>query len=322
MLDADQKYFFFYRHQHKGDALKQALLDNGWMETRNMHRSRASFFDLDIESRIGLIDTLVRLGQKVFIYPHGARPTMAYVFKTNRPHPYVTAYITPSAGHAELIRKMDYPHPFIIPGWWLTEILPFRPYLTKKPKSVLFGPLHPNGNGWLCDLDRKINLDAYRALLRAKKTLKFKLTIRHIHSLEKNGLPPHESGVKYITGDTTGNEIDQIRDADLVVGHQTFGYKAVALGVPTVFFSEWYTPRIGNTPETLGTIDEDYWRETKHLYIFPYDLNKPGVDPVQTILDAGHPKANTAISDWRERFIGGNFNAKYFSDQIEHYCSS
>lgn len=319
MLDADQKYFFFYRHQHKGDTLLNALQEHGWKRTRDMHLSRACFMDLDVDNRVPLIDTLTNLGQKIFIYPHGARPNVAYMWKKMRPHPRTTAYIVPTVGHAELMREMDVKTPMIITGWWLTGQKPFKPYKGGTPHNVLFAPLHPNGNGWLCDLDKSINLLAYERLLKARERLKFRLTIRYIHSLKENGLPPHRKDIKYSIGDTNGNEVDDIDRTDVVVTHQTFGYKSVARGVPTLFMSEWHSPRAGNTPETFAHIDQDYWLRTKHRYMFPFDINAEG-DPAQHLLDAGHPSAEDIIYDWRERFIGPKFDGKHFSDEIERYC--
>ena len=321
-MDSDQKYFFFYRHQHKGDMLVEALKQNGWKQTQNMHLSRASFFDIDVDNRVEMINTLVKLGQKVFIYPHGARPQVAYMWKQMRPHPKVTAYVCPTVGHAELLKTMDYPHRFVIPGWWLTPVVPFQA-LEGKPKKVLFAPLHPNGNGWLSNLDRNLNAMTLQNILKAQERLKFQLTIRHIHSLAENGLPNEPfGGIRYIRGSTQGDEIPQIRSHDLIVAHQTFGYKSVALGKPTVFMSEHLCPRAGTSPETFEFINEDYWFRHKHLYMFPFDINHHVIPPAQVMIDACSPMAEEKIADWRERFIGSQqFNGKLFSDEIERYCS-
>ena len=90
------------------------------------------------------IDRFADQGAKVLLYPHGAGPLLVYD-GLYEPYERVDGNLVIGPGQAELMRRMEYPHPTHAIGWTLCEQRPFRP--AADVRNVLFAPTHPNGDG-------------------------------------------------------------------------------------------------------------------------------------------------------------------------------
>jgi hypothetical protein len=311
----DQQYnktYFIYRWQKKADAVEYALTRGGWGRSGNPRYTSAAFFDTDILERVDLFDRLSSQGVKMFVYPHAARPNIVYGWKDVQPHPRTTAHFVTTEEHGSIMRLLGYPHNIHAVGWMYCPLAPFRP--SAEVKNVLFGPIHPNSNGWLHDVDKTTNREALKRLKEASKEMGFKLTIRHIHSLEENGLPTeYDPEITYVQG-KKDNGYSHIDAADMVVGTQTFAYIAVARGRPTLMMDEWVPPKAGNNEQAFAYIRD--WGKIKDLMMYPLDLNTTG-DVSALIKRAASTDAD--VREWRQRMIGPQFSPGKFVKSLESY---
>jgi hypothetical protein len=236
------------------------------------------------------IDAHRAAGAKVILYPHGAQPMTAYD-GLHEPYDVIDGNLVIGAGHAEVMRRFEYPCPVHVVGWSLCEPAPFRP--ASDVRRVLFAPTHPSGHGTLSDLEAELNARYYEALLAGP----WDLTVRHIGTLEQNGLWEAD-GVRYSRGDYTIATAD-IDAADVVVAAPgTFPALTVACGTPMVTYGQGLSPAYGHAGEqqvTLHHLDRyaDYMR-------YPFDA---GDGPLDEVLHAA-ARDQAAIADWKRRFIG------------------
>lgn len=303
------KHFFCFNHQTKADAYIMALITRGWMQTSHIDQACFILADADVRGRNRTLSEYGRRGVNIFLYPHAARPNIFWDFPDTPYSDFVTAHFVATEGHIEIMRAYGNPYDLNAVGWHLSPIAPFRPRL--EIRKILFAPIHPNSNGFLCRLDREINAEAFRRLLKLV-TDGVTLTVRHLHDLKKNGLW-RAGGVEYLEGqpDLSYRQIDQ---ADLVISHQTFGYMAVARGVPTLMMGEWHAPRWGGSEVELTTVMS--WEKYQHLVIYPLDILAEQ-DPGVLATRAAH--SDCEIADWRARMIGQPFDGDRFVDLVESY---
>jgi hypothetical protein len=301
--------FFTFNHQGKADAYIRAMTARGWQETKDPGEARFIFSDSNVLHRGKSLEVYGRRA-KVFIYPHAARPNIFWDFPGQDFAGRIDCHFVAAPGHAQVMKAYGFPHPIEVIGWSLSRILPFQP--KKELKRILFGPIHPNSNGFLCALDRSLNRRAFETLLKVSDICNAELIVRHIGDLKVNNIWK-AGGVTYIEGqkDQSTNEIDR---ADLVVSHQTFAYLAVARGIPTLMMGEADPPRWGGTEEALKYVKS--WEKYKDLLMYPLDLLS-AADPIALIESA--TCSDEAIRDWRESMIGRPFDTTRFADTLEGY---
>lgn len=303
--------FACHDHQGKARAYVQALLRAGYRYTRDVSRARFILSDLDMAGRRLGLEAVVKQGGRVFMYPHAARPMVQWdgMYEV---WSGTTASFVIGPGHIEVMRAYGYPLPLHAVGWPYGELAPFKP--KANPKKVLFGPIHPNGNGWLSDLDKSINAAVYQRLVRLHFDGAIKLTVRYLKGLQLCGLWP-EGGVQYVRGkaDLTVADIEQ---ADVVVGHQTFAYLAIARGVPTVMMAEFEPPRSGNSEDSF--VRARSWDAYKELLMFPLDILAVEKRCVYELLQRAAAD-DEPIREWRRLFIGAPFDEPLFVSTLESY---
>jgi hypothetical protein len=250
-----------------------------------------------------VIDHYRALGATVLLYPHGANPMTGYD-SNMAPYPGVDGNLVVAPGHAEVMRRMEYPVPTHVLGWSLSPVVPFRP--RGRIRHVLFAPTHPSGSGDMSELERDANAAAFRALLDGP----WRVTVRAIGTPEQNGLW-EAPGVKWVQGNyqVSWKEIDR---TDVVVAAPgTFPSLAVARGVPTVLYGQGQPPTKGEADEVLLP------GRTAHRYLdymrFPIDLAD---GDVREVLHAAI-RSDAAIADWRRRFVGDAFDPAAFAALVE-----
>ena len=255
---------------------------------------------IDLDPPIGihkyLIDKYADQGAKIVIYPHGASgPVLSYegLFA---PDPRVAANLVVGPGHAEFFRRTDYPAETHTIGWFQCELRPFRP--CADVTNVLFAPTHPNGDGSLIPALRERNAEVFAQLLEGG----WNLTVRHLNSLEANGLWKAD-GVKYVQGNGTA-AFGEIDVADVVRGRRR--HAANARDRPRCARRRLRPGRrcsYGLSDEQEATVPA-----RMHLYAdyirYPFDVAD---GPLDELIQAA-AASEAPIADWKRRFIGEQFD--------------
>ena len=301
--------FILFNHQGKAQIFIDALAPGYCPISRSQPHQNSAFVlsDNDVLSRRSQLEKLHREGiRKVFIYPHSARPPLAYAFY--EPWPGTTAQFVSTDAHAEILQIIGYRGRLHSVGFGLCPVREFQP--RAEIHNVLFAPIHPRNS----KIDKQVNAAALAALLPLVKAGQIKLTVRYLAPFDGNGIERHDS-ITYVEGAAAPSlAIKQIDGADLVVGHQTFAFLAVARGIPTLMMGEDVRPHIEFRNGTF--LQARGWNEIKDKVIYPLDiLNSSNVAELmrRAASDDGE------ISDWRSRMIGPAFDAPKFLFDLESY---
>lgn len=291
-------------HLGKSHRLSQALARAGH---QFVTEGRADLLLVDFDPPVfgyrELIDHYKSMGAKVLLYPHGAGPLISY---DNQFEPYaqVDGTLNIGPGYAEVARRIGDPRPSHVIGWSLCDQKPFR--AAADVRKVVFAPLHPSGWGTLAEHNRAYNAATYAELLKGP----WELTVRHIGTLEQNGLWPAD-GVKYVVG---GYELAfaEMDAADVVVaGEGTYPSLAVARGVPTVVYGQMQPPMYGlpdEEPIPLRSLERyaGYHR-------FPLDVDDGPLDELLHVAAA----SEAPIAEWKRRHIGEPLDDAAFCTLVE-----
>jgi hypothetical protein len=281
-------------HNGKGAVYAHALLAAGH-ELVNDGPADLFLIDADPPRLLHrqVIDMWKASGATVVLYPHGGGGANAVVQYDGLWEPYegVDAALVTGVGQAEVLRRIDYPSPAHVVGWTYCEQRPFRP--CADVRHVVFAPTHPAADGSMEAAWREDNATVFRALLAGL----WRVTVRHIGTLEENGLWEAD-GVEFVNGRRHA-EFVEIDVADAVVaGDGTFPTLAIARGVPTAVYRH-------AKPLALGLPDEpakpllradryaDYAR-------YPFD---PLAGPIDEILHEA-ARGPEPIEEWKRRFVG------------------
>lgn len=311
--------FFLQDHQGKGRPYAEALISAGWSRADGIDDQDVcvGLFDHDIGDASGKTTRpgaafLHERGVPVMLYPHGARPMLQWDgMYPIWPHTRLNLLI--AEGHREVMEVYGYPLPMAVSGWALCKLSAFSVQPSASEESrlirVLFGPIHPTRNGFLHPADRAANTMTYYKLLT---TPGIKLTVRHVMSLERNGLWG-EPGVNYVLGNPNGSteEIDQ---ADVVVGHQTFAYLAVARGKAVIMFGNDVRSHSGNSMSNMKWAA--HYEAYRELMRYPLEMEtaRDGKE-TRKLIDCA--LASDVGQAWRERFIGEQMEPGKLVELIE-----
>lgn len=303
--------FFCFDHQNKADALIGALSGRyEHFQPQALDEAPVLFTlsDSDVSGRVNQMRVLQRTGcNRFFVYPHAARPSLI-----NDLYPaweYVTAQFVVNDYHAEVLRAYGYNKPLACTGWYLCGLRPFHP--RERAYNVLFAPIHPRN----APQDRDANVRTFERLYPLALKKKIHLTVRYVGDLDANGLT-EMPGVTYVNGGMNKSErrMESIDAADVVVGHQTFAWLAVARGTPTVMFAE-------DMPTHFRRIDQSYcdvksWKKVLPLFRYPLDILNES--DTMALLNRA-VQSDDEISDWRRRMIGDAFDSERFTGALESF---
>jgi hypothetical protein len=302
-------------------AYSQAMNAAGWRQAVNPMEDgvKVALFDHDVgPAGMGFripLDELNRRKVPVLMYPHAARPNLQWdgmypLWKHTR------VMFVMSEGQAEIMRLYGYPLPIEPIGWSLCPILDWKPVEIKRKIKVLFGPIHPNGNGYLHEIDKNTNIRIYSMLMN---TPGIDLTVRHIKRIDLSGIRKMV-GPKYKLGRAQISDVwEDIRAADVVIGHQTMAYMAVAMGKPVIMFGDQNIPHSGNHAATMKWAKS--YDKYQQLLRYPMEAENAGDGPALRLMLERVMKRNVGKS-WKERMIGDAFNAGRFVELVEKYASS
>lgn len=306
-----RRTYRIYNHQNKGARIVEALNAAGWQQVEGSHEARVIFSDVDAPARRVKLEMQAARGKKIFLFPHAARPNVFNDFEGYPPFDRALAQFVTAAGHIEIMQRIGVPHRMEVIGWMYCPIKPFRP--RRSHRRVLFAPIHPNNNGTIADVDRDLNIRAFRKLLCLVDAGEIDLTVRYLRGLEKNGLW-WDDRVTYVEGHPD-QSYEQIDRADAVVAHQTYAYISVARGTPTVMFGEDVPPRLGS--EEMGNF-QFVQHFDRYRDMLMYHLDILAEEDTSALLRRA-VKSDQEIIAWRERMIGRPFDPDHFIRTVERY---
>lgn len=290
-------------HGRKSHAFVRALAAAGH-EFRSNGEVDIMLLDLDppylLHKR--LLDTYSEMGAKIILYPHGGGgPQLSYEGLWE-PDARVFANFVTAPGHAEYLRRIDYPAQVHSIGWTYCDQKPFR--ACDDVRNVVFAPWHPNGDGSMTDVQRGWNTEVFKQLLDSP----FQVTVRHIGTLEQNGLWQAD-GVTYVNGRNSPQTTEMDRADAVVAADGTYPTIAIARGVPTVIYGQGVMAVgfPGETPKLMPDRPELYWDYAK----YPYDVSD---GDLETVVRAA---ARSEATEWRRRYVGEDFDALAFVRLVE-----
>ena len=311
---APPRSYVIFNHQDKGSAYVKA------MEGKYNHLFDGDFYaglgfvmtDSDIMGRQVRLERFRELGTRAFfLIPHTARPNLVNDVEPGWPH--TTAQFVVSQGHVDVIRAYGYDKPLHPVGWTLTPIRKFKP--RKEPRNVLFAPIHPRCS----KVDQDVNREVFQKLFKLAKSDDIILTVRFIKNLYDSGLETvRHPNVIYATGQMSngdGSQMEQMEKADLVISHQTFAWKAVALGIPTLMMAERCLP-IHIEPRGGGVRYAKNWEKYVDLIAYPLDILE--YDDTLGLMRRA-VVCDEPIRDWKRRMIGQPFRKDRFLNALESY---
>ena len=310
--------FMAYNHQTKGNAFIRALWERGYQYCGNIMMPRALDFvlaDHGIYHAASWMAEFAACGTKrFFIYPHTARPNLVNDILPE--FEGVTAHFVAAGGHVDVMRAYGYEKPLHVVGWSLCPIRPFRPSAT--PRKVLFAPIHER----CVEEDKQANREAFERLAALAMMGKIHLTVRYYQAEKGRGLAGaglrevQHPEIEYHQIENLDPDWDEIDQADVVVGHQTFAWLAVARGAPTVMFGEDILPHL--VPNGQPEMYARSWASYRHLVAYPYDLTAERPSRAWAMLQRA-ASDDAEIADWRRRMIGKAFDGEAFVSALEGY---
>lgn len=298
--------FSCFGHQGKELPLVNALQDAYELVSTNTPHYFC-LTDSDVSGRMAQMKRMELRGiRRFFVYPHAARPSLI-----NSMYPTwegTTAQFVVNDYHAEVLRAYGYEKPLETMGWHLSPVEDFKPRDTSgRAVNVLFAPVHPRNT----EIDRTMNAATFERLIAHVQTGEINLTVRHIGEIQEGGLA-YVGGVQYVRGEM--NQATKDMDAaDVVIGHQTFAWLAVARGIPCVMFAEDMPThfRLNNKYH-----DAPCWKSVHHLFRYPLDILC--VDDTMKLLRRA-AQSDDEIADWRRRMIGSPFDPAGFAEKVGKY---
>lgn len=304
--------FFLYKHQDKGNKFREVLLSGGWEEVTSSYRANLVFADLEGWGREKFLnDVFVRRGVSTVLYPHGPVASCSWNFPGCKSFPFVAGVLLPASGHIDIMKAYGaaYLDKVVLTGW---PYSPVREFARTSGRSIVFAPIHPNANGFLSEVDKELNRRTLLKLIELKRKGVHEITVRYIGELPQNGLWV-DSSIKYVAGEKSiDDSLKFMSDFDLIVGHHTFAFLAIAIGKPTLMFGEFVAPKLGGSEKAM--VHAINWRDYRHIMMFPLDILVE--DDVHFLVERA-TYSDYEISDWKAKMIGGQFNSELFLNRLE-----
>ena len=296
------KFFLVHGHLDKCQPYIDALADRGHTRVGDPARVDFGLYDFMRSGQRRIFAEMHKNKTPMFIYPHAALSAYIWDGLVSSEIPAACNF-TYGEGQRQIMAAYGYPHPTMAVGWPYGPIEPFRP--RQAVQRILFAPKHPNGKRALIDQDQALNREVFQRL----RTAGAELTVYYGHDLENNGLE-RVPGIQYIPSTLNlDGAVQQIRQADLVVAHDTFAYLSIAQGVPTLMFT-------GNqTPHVIGKPVKN-WKSYRHIAKYPLDILDVTAKKAPALIERA-ASTDEDIHDWKERMIGQPFCGDRFVDAIE-----
>lgn len=292
-----KRTFYIYKRRDPAITLPfiSALVSAGYEETMDM--SRADFLLYDYER-----STFARpfAHKPVFIYPH--TPYAFWLWDgLIRPRRAKCNFVVTEAA-VQAMKRYGYPHRAEAVGFSLAEV---KPFAATSGKDLLFAPAHPltPTKGFPRPADAAIHKNALRWIVTNRAAFD-RVVVRYAFDLSHYGFEEFlDSDIEFIQADElrVQNSLDFMRPFDIVISCGTFGYLSLAAGKPTILYG--YKDVIpGNRRADVKSYD--LYRD---MFEFPC--------PLESLTSADVLAARSScdrIESWKERNIGGSFDAEKF----------
>lgn len=297
--------FLCTRNRDSADAYVTALLNAGFMETKNP--TEADFWLYDYE-RDHYNKTLNLFKDKPkFIYPHV--PYGWWVWDGICAVDDVSCNFVVSEGAKQGMRLYGYPHPIEVCGFPRCELRPFQPTQGMK---LLFAPSHTLGKSGKYPTPECV--DYHRAAMRHIIALKDhfeSVTVRYAYDLTTSGFTEfaHESGITFTRAEalSVSDSLKAIEQADIIISCGTFGYLSLAIGKPTILY--------GNRTPASRAGKVKHYASYKHLIDFPKPFESLTFDDVANVGLQPDPE----VEQWKSLMLGQPFNAEKFISVVREF---
>jgi len=302
------KTFYVIRNKDAGDEYIDALLSAGYEEQRRIWR--ADFLLIECEHGGANRERITEIARvrPVFIYPH--TPYSYWIWDGPYPPAPVKCNFVVGQGAVMGMKAYGYPYRVEPVGWTGCPIKEFTP---TKGTRLLFVPPHLVRDGKYADHEV-----VYPAVVKAAEFI-----ARHRNSFESvtvnysmDGID--ESGVGILKkhnvtfrpvqihgiAEPRKQALEQMQGFDLIITSNTFGYLAIASGIPTILFGA----------DTLDYHVKSYALYRDH-YRFPFILEDMDIQDVLNV----RKEEGAEVKRWKELNIGRPFDKKRFLEVIKEY---
>lgn len=298
------KKFYITHNPDNDNKFVKALLQEGFVEVRDM--AEAEFIIHD-----GVRREVVRaIGNRpAFIIPH--TPQSWFLWDGLCAVTQVQCNFVAGQAAVDGMKAYGYPHRVEAIGFSRCDVREFRP---SKGNDLLFVPAHALPDGSYAEENYVAKVMKVFDFIISHRRVFGKITVCWDAKAEyKIANEIRRYGINYVSTNPYQDRtpltrmMERIESADLIMSCGTVGCVSVAMGKPTVFFSEIGIP---HTPPG---------RATKHSELYLHRLRHPNmaekmkIEEIVSVLETESEEARR----WRIDNIGGQFNPEKFITVIE-----
>jgi hypothetical protein len=304
--------FFGKGARDSSDVYINALLSSGYTRTEDMRRADFILWDKE-PTLLHKRERLKKLiGNKpIFVFPH--TPYAYWLWDGFlEPMPVCCNFVV-GEGAKMGMKSYGYPYRVEAVGFPRCKVLPFQ---STSGRNLLYASARLLGNQQFPhEADLELHLQAMRWIAAHREAFDG-VMINYSYSLEANVLEEFAGyGLTFRKLEdnwklSAHTALDQFQGADLVISCNTFGYLAIANGIPTILFG--HNDRVG--PHSSKYLCPHYELYKSH-YEFPLFLQDMTAKEVLDIRTSPNPE----VEKWKELNIGKSFEAEKFISIVKEY---
>ena len=299
--------FFTARNSDSDEMFYKALINAGYTEVD--HPARADFIVHDaVHPNLGsYLQT-----KPNFITPHTPQSSFMWDGILEDRLPVCCNFVAGEAGK-QVMESYNYPHRVEVVGFNRCPMSGFTPTtgndLLIIPSHSLQGRqyTYTNYREWAVMTLRFVleNRDRFGKITLCWDEYRFDPTL--MVEMKQKGFTIIPTN-PYEDPEPLKNMMQRMYKADLVMACGTAGCVSVALGRPTVFFSELGVPR--SFPK-----DALHYDKYVHLLKFPLTVETMNIEEILAVRTALDPR----IRHWRDQVLGHDFDAQKFISVVREY---
>ena len=301
------KSFFIARNTDSDEMFYNALIGAGYIET--LEPDQADFIVHDaVHPNLGQY----LLTKPNFITPHTPQSAWLWDGVLEDRIPVSCNFVNGEASR-QVMKAYEYPYRVEVVGF---NRCPLHSFNCTLGNDLLIIPSHslqnrqytyPNYIDWVLMTLRFVlkNRSVFSKITLCWDETRFDSTV--MDEMRKKGfiiIPTNP----YRDSEPLKHMMDRMNEADLVMACGTAGCVAVAMGRPTVFFSELGPPR--SFPK-----DALHYERYHHLLRYPLAAENMTIDEILAVRTAQDPR----VRHWRDQVLGVEFNAQKFISVVKEY---